>query len=109
MPPRSSAMLGACCSFRMKGGRAWSGMMTFTDLASVLFDPPGPFTDWLRLAVAAYLARFKGTSREHTESDRRCYLAWCAEHGRVLPDLCPRRRPGALARRADLNIYTSPS
>jgi hypothetical protein len=29
--------------------------------------------------VAAYLARFKGTSREHTESDLRCYLAWCAE------------------------------
>jgi site-specific recombinase XerD len=35
----------------------------------------------LRLAVAAYLARFKGSSREHTESDLRCYLAWCAEHG----------------------------
>jgi len=31
--------------------------------------------------VAAYLARFKGSSREHTESDLRCYLAWCAEHG----------------------------
>ena len=26
------------------------------------------------LAVAAYLARFKGSSREHTESDLRCYL-----------------------------------
>ncbi len=24
---------------------------------------------------------FKGSSREHTESDLRCYLAWCAEHG----------------------------
>ena len=31
--------------------------------------------------MAAYLARFKGSSREHTESDLRCYLAWCAEHG----------------------------
>jgi hypothetical protein len=30
--------------------------------------PPEPFTDRLRLAVAAYLARFKGSSREHTES-----------------------------------------
>jgi hypothetical protein len=29
--------------------------------------------------VAAYLARFKGSSREHTESDLRSYLAWCAE------------------------------
>ena len=40
-----------------------------------------PFTDRLRLAVAAYLARFKGSSREHTESDLRCYLPWCAERG----------------------------
>ena len=40
---------------------------------------PGPLTDQLRLAVAAYLARFKGSSREHTESDLRCYLTWCAE------------------------------
>ena len=31
--------------------------------------------------MAAYLARFKGSSREHTESDLRCYLAWCAERG----------------------------
>jgi hypothetical protein len=31
--------------------------------------------------VAGYLARFKGSSREHTESDLRCYLAWCAERG----------------------------
>ena len=127
---------GACCRFRTKGAHG-QGVMTFTDLASVPSDPPGPFTDRLRLAVAAYLARFKGTSREHTESDLRCYLSWCAEHGldplaaqrphlelyirwmqeirrfkrstvsrrfsvtrRVLPDLRPRPRPGALARRA---------
>ncbi len=56
-------------------------MMTFTELASVPSDPMAPFTDRLRLAVAAYLARFKGSSRQHTESDLRCYLAWCAEHG----------------------------
>lgn len=31
----------------------------------------------LRLAVAAYLARFKGQSRVHTESDLRGYLFWC--------------------------------
>jgi len=40
-----------------------------------------PASPTLRLAVAAYLARFKGTSREHTESALRCYLAWCAEQG----------------------------
>jgi len=56
-------------------------MMTFTELAPAASDPPEPFTDRLRLAVAAYLARFKGSSREHTESDLRCYLSWRAERG----------------------------
>ena len=55
--------------------------MTFTQLAPASSDPPEPFTGRLRLAVAAYPARFKGSSREHTESDLRCYLAWCAERG----------------------------
>jgi integrase/recombinase XerD len=54
-------------------------MKTFTELTSAPSYLPAPFTDQLRLAVAAYLARFKGSSREHTESDLRCYLAWCAE------------------------------
>jgi integrase/recombinase XerD len=64
-------------------------MMTFTDLASAPSHPAAPFTDQLRLAVAAYLARFKGSSREHTESDLRCYLRWCA--GRGLDPLAARR------------------
>jgi hypothetical protein len=34
-------------------------MMTFTGVVSVPSDPQAPFTDRLRLAVAAYLARFK--------------------------------------------------
>ena len=50
-------------------------MMTFTELAPAASELPEPFTDRLRLAVAAYLARFKGSSREHTESDLRCYLS----------------------------------
>lgn len=33
----------------------------------------------LPLAAAAYLARFKGLSREHTDSDLRAFLGWCAE------------------------------
>ncbi len=37
--------------------------------------------DQLRMAAAAYLARFKGQSRVHTESDLRGYLYWCAERG----------------------------
>jgi integrase/recombinase XerD len=56
-------------------------MMTFTELPSVPADRLARFTDQLRLAVAAYLARFTGPSRQHTESDLRCYLSWCAEHG----------------------------
>jgi integrase/recombinase XerD len=35
----------------------------------------------LRLAVAAYLARFKGQSRIHTESDLRGFLDWCSIRG----------------------------
>jgi integrase/recombinase XerD len=35
--------------------------------------------DPLRLAAAAYLARFKGRTRMHTESDLRCFLFWCAD------------------------------
>jgi integrase/recombinase XerD len=71
------------------------GMVTLTDLASVSFDPLAAFTDRLRLAAAAYLARFKGSSREHTESDLRCYLAWCAE----------RRLDPLAAQRPDLELY----
>jgi len=56
-------------------------MMSFTDLVSVPADLLVPFTDQLRLAVAAYLARFTGSSRQHTESDLRCYLSWCARRG----------------------------
>jgi integrase/recombinase XerD len=64
-------------------------MMNYTELASIPSDHPGPFTDQLPLAVAAYLARFKGSSREHTKSDLRCYLTWCAERG--LDPLAARR------------------
>jgi site-specific recombinase XerD len=64
-------------------------MTSFTQLTPAPSDLPEPFTDRLRLAVAAYLARFKGSSREHTESDLRCYLAWCAE--RSLDPLAARR------------------
>ena len=66
---------------KRRGPPQCQGMMTFTDLASVPSHSLAPFTDRLRLAVAAYLARFKGTSREHTGSDLRCYLAWCTERG----------------------------
>jgi integrase/recombinase XerD len=56
-------------------------MMNFPELLSVPSGHPVSFTDQLWLAVAAYLARFQGSSRYHTESDLRCYLAWCAQRG----------------------------
>ena len=64
-------------------------MKNLTTGGSAPAGPPVPFTDQLRLAVASYLARFKGVSRERTESDVRCYLAWCAERG--LDPLAARR------------------
>jgi integrase/recombinase XerD len=64
-------------------------MRNFVDLTSVPSAYPEPFTGQLRLAVAAYLARFTGSSREHTASDLRCYLAWCG--GRGLDPLAARR------------------
>jgi len=70
-------------------------MMNFTELPPVPSDHLVPVTDQLRLAVAAYLARFKGSSREHTASDLRCYLVWCTERG--LDPLA--------ARRAHLELY----
>jgi site-specific recombinase XerD len=47
---------------------------------SPVFSADLQSSQMLHLAVAAYLARFKATSRTHAESDLRAYLAWCAEH-----------------------------
>jgi hypothetical protein len=64
-------------------------MRNFTELASARSDRPAPFADQLRLAVAAYLARFQGSS-PHTGSGLRCSLFWCAERG---PGPLTARRP----------------
>jgi integrase/recombinase XerD len=52
-------------------------------------------SDPLQLAVAAHLARYRGLSREHTASDLRVFLCWCAE--RSLDPLA--------AQRAQLELY----
>ena len=54
--------------------------MTSTDpvLFPVLLDAS---TDPLLKAVAAYLARYRGQTRVHTESDLRANLVWCRERG----------------------------
>ena len=35
----------------------------------------------LRAAASAYLGRYRGQTRLHTESDLRVFLRWCAEFG----------------------------
>jgi integrase/recombinase XerD len=67
-------------------------MRQFTISISSTSDEP---VDHVRSAAAAYLGRFKGSSREHTESDLRCYLAWCADRG----------MDPLAARRPDLELY----
>jgi integrase/recombinase XerD len=55
-------------------------MTNFAELLPVGDSSSRP-PDRLRLAVAAYLARFTGLSRTHALSDLRIFLAWCAERG----------------------------
>jgi hypothetical protein len=62
-------------------------MMQYNELVSAQASALVPHADRLQLAAAAYLARFKGTSRDHANSDLRCYLTWCADR-----DLDPARR-----------------
>ena len=49
----------------------------------------------LGLAAGAHLSRYRGTSREHTESDLRVFFNWC--HDRQLAPLT--------AQRHDLELY----
>jgi integrase/recombinase XerD len=56
-------------------------MERFTDVLPVRLVDSKAAADPLRLAVAAYLARYTGSSRDHAYSDLRCFLAWCAERG----------------------------
>jgi integrase/recombinase XerD len=65
------------------------GVSTWPELLPASAETSSPVVDPLRLAVAAYLARYKGITRAHTESDLRIFLAWCAE--RHLNPLAARR------------------
>jgi site-specific recombinase XerD len=56
-------------------------MERFTDVLPVRLVDSKAAADPLRLAVAAFLARYTGSSRDHAHSDLRCFLAWCAERG----------------------------
>ena len=70
-------------------------MTNFSELPALPSGTAVPPVDPLRLPVAAYLARFKGSSRDHTGSDLRCYLCWCAG----------RDRDPLAARRPHLELY----
>ena len=47
--------------------------------SEALASPPDDHDLLLRLAAAAYLGRYTGTSRTHTESDLCLFLSWCAD------------------------------
>jgi integrase/recombinase XerD len=70
-------------------------MMHHSDITRIPLENPQAQADPLRLAVAAYLARFGGSSRDHASSDLHCFLYWCTERG--LEPLA--------ARRAHLELY----
>ena len=46
---------------------------------TITSDEIEPVHDRFWRAVAAYLARYKGQSRVHVESDLRGYLTWCRD------------------------------
>src|SRR6266516_5202937 len=78
----AQAARGACMGLAVTG--IWSqclGMMKLPDLALVPSIARRRSLASYALAVAGYLARFTGASRQHTETDLRCYLSWCAERG----------------------------
>ena len=94
MPPALSQALHQCYAqaddalahFREPG--CW-GMMRYNESLHLSSAADALPLDHVRLAASAYLARFTGSSREHTESDLRCYLRWCADRG--LDPLAARR------------------
>ena len=69
-------------------------MKNSTGLSSVPSDHLVPFTDQLRLAVAAYLARFKGASRYHRV--RPALLPGLVRRARPEPVGCSPPSPGAV-------------
>lgn len=60
-------------------------MMRYNEPIHVSSAADASSADQVRLAALAYLARFTGSSREHTESDLRCFLRWCADRAAWTP------------------------
>jgi hypothetical protein len=55
----------------------WIWRMESTELA---LTEPVEDSMLLRLTIAAYLARYKGQSRTHAETDLRSFIGWAADH-----------------------------
>ncbi len=64
-----------------------------------LSSTSGALADHVRLAAAAYLGRFKGSSREHTQSDLRCYLSLNVQIARICTQDGPRQHTLPVRRR----------
>ena len=73
MPLRARSAVEPTC--------AHGAVMTTSLLSPGSTGSAVPSADPLKIAVGAYLGRFKGSSREHTGSDLRVFLTWCGEHG----------------------------
>jgi hypothetical protein len=66
-------------SGRLVGRLRW-WLAGWMNTAQLLPTGHGTSDVTVRLAAAAYLARFKGQSRVHAESNLRAYLTWCGDH-----------------------------
>jgi len=82
-PPAGRRLMAVAADrFGTVGSRVAADPGWMSSFASLLpAGQPAHHTDPLRLAAAAYLARFTGLSRAHAESDLRIFLTWCAERG----------------------------
>ena len=83
VPERTTALAAPGASFVPLARGCWSVAASgMTSLEPVLFPVLiDAATDPLVKAVAAYLARYRGQTLVHTESDLRAFLVWCRERG----------------------------
>lgn len=68
-------------------------MQTTPSASMVVFDPA--FSDAERLALAGFLAGYRGATRDAYSLDLRQFVAWCEQH----------ELPLFSARRADIECY----
>ncbi len=67
--------------YRRRSRTAHFTVTTMTTTSGTVSPPPHDSDLVLRLAASAYLGRYTGSSRTHTESDLRSYFGWCRSQG----------------------------